>query len=94
MGVKTAKVVLNVLYDESFVAVDTHVHRVVNRLGMIQTTTPLETDAMLDKILPSDVKKKIHHPLVLFGRYHCTAKKPKCENCELQTECAYGKALL
>lgn len=94
MGVKTAKVVLNVLYDESFVAVDTHVHRVVNRLGMIQTTTPLETDAMLDKILPSDVKKKIHHPLVLFGRYHCTAKKPKCENCELQTECAYRKALL
>lgn len=74
VGIKTAKVVLSVLYDEPFVAVDTHVHRVVNRLGIVHTNTPIETDKQLDKILSINMKKKIHHPLVLFGRYHCTAR--------------------
>lgn len=89
VGIKTAKVVMNVLYDASLVAVDTHIHRVSNRLGLVTTKTPLETDRELEKILPENIKKKIHHPMVLFGRYHCTAKKPKCENCKIRLECNY-----
>lgn len=88
VGVKTAKVVMNV-DDASLVAVDTHIHRVSNRLGLVTTKTPLETDRELEKILPEKIKKKIHHPMVLFGRYHCTAKKPKCENCKIRLECNY-----
>ena len=94
VGVKTAKVVMNVLYDASLVAVDTHIHRVSNRLGLVTTKTPLETDKELEKILPENIKKKIHHPMVLFGRYHCTAKKPKCENCKIRLECNYWKSTL
>lgn len=89
VGIKTSKVVMNVLYDASLVAVDTHIHRVSNRLGLVTTKTPLETDRELEKILPEKIKKKIHHPMVLFGRYHCTAKKPKCENCKIRLECNY-----
>lgn len=74
--------------------VDTHIHRVLNRLGIINTKTPLETDRVLEEILPENIKKKIHHPLVLFGRYHCMARKPKCETCQLRMECKYGKETL
>lgn len=91
VGIKTAKVVLNVLYDESFVAVDTHIHRVANRIWLVSTNSPLETDKELDKILPTEIKKKIHHPLVLFGRYHCMARKPKCKNCKILQFCKYWK---
>lgn len=91
VGIKTAKVVLNVLYDESFVAVDTHIHRVANRIWLVSTNSPLETDKELDFILPTDMKKKIHHPLVLFGRYHCIARKPKCKNCKILQFCKYWK---
>lgn len=91
VGIKTAKVVLNVLYDESFVAVDTHIHRVANRIWLVSTNSPLETDKELDKILPTEIKKKIHHPLVLFGRYHCIARKPKCKNCKILQFCKYWK---
>ena len=87
VGIKTAKVVMNVLYDASLVAVS-------NRLGLVTTKTPLETDRELEKILPEKIKKKIHHPMVLFGRYHCTAKKPKCENCKIRLECNYWKSTL
>lgn len=91
VGIKTAKVVMGVLYDAPFVGVDTHIHRVLNRWGVIDTKTPNETDRAIDAMLPEELKKKIHHPLVLFGRYHCTAKNPKCENCEIIDNCQYAK---
>lgn len=91
VGIKTAKVVTAVLYDAPYVAVDTHVHRVLNRLGLVATTSPLETDKILEKILPTDLKKRSHHPLVLFGRYFCTAKKPKCEECKISEHCDFWK---
>lgn len=94
VGVKTAKVVMGVLYDAPLVGVDTHIHRVLNRLGLIDTKTPLETDRVLEQILPEEIKKKIHHPLVLFGRYHCTAKKPKCQDCKIRSVCQFGKTTL
>ena len=91
IGIKTAKVVLAVLYDMPYVGVDTHIHRVMNRLGIVTTDTPNQTDKEIDRIFTIATKQTLHHPLVLFGRYHCTAKKPKCESCQLQTNCKFYK---
>lgn len=93
IGVKTAKVVLSVLYDMPYIWVDTHIHRVMNRLGIVDTKTPEQTDKKLDEIFDTETKKNIHHPIVLFGRYQCTARKPKCENCQLQKRCRYYKEI-
>ncbi len=91
IGIKTAKVVLAVLYDMPYVGVDTHIHRVMNRLGVVTTKTPEQTDRELDQLFDIPTKRIIHHPLVLFGRYHCIARKPKCETCKLQRECRFYK---
>ncbi len=89
IGVKTAKVILSVLYDAPYVGVDTHVHRVANRLGLVSTRTPDETDRVLDEMLTDEQKRRIHHPLVLFGRYRCTARNPRCHDCPLRRTCRY-----
>ncbi|MDD2487234.1 MAG: endonuclease III [Candidatus Gracilibacteria bacterium] len=89
IGIKTAKVVLGVLYDAPYVGVDTHVHRVTNRLGIVKTKTPEETDRILEKILTIEQKRKMHHALVLFGRYNCTARKPKCKGCKAINLCSF-----
>ena len=89
VGIKTAKVILSVLYDRPYVGVDTHIHRVMNRLGIVDTKSPNETDREIDKIFDTETKRKLHHPLVLFGRYHCTARNPKCETCKLKKYCKY-----
>jgi len=91
VGVKTAKVVLGVLYDAPYVGVDTHVHRVMNRIGIVKTKSPEETDKILEKKFTHEQKLVIHHPLVLFGRYHCTARKPKCPSCPIMEICDYGR---
>lgn len=91
IGIKTAKVILAVLYDRPYVWVDTHIHRVMNRLGIVDTNTPEQTDREIEKIFDTETKKKLHHPLVLFGRYHCTARKPKCETCKLSEYCKFYK---
>ena len=94
IGVKTAKVVLSVLYDMPLVGVDTHVHRVCNRIGFVHTKTPIETDRKLEKLFTEEQKHVAHHPLVLFGRYVCTARKPKCDTCKVSGYCEYyGKIL-
>lgn len=91
VGIKTAKVVLSVLYDMPYVGVDTHIHRVMNRIGIVETKTPEETDRALDQILSESEKRIIHHPCVLFGRYRCIARNPKCDSCQIQKWCAYYK---
>ncbi len=91
IGIKTAKVVLAVLYDRPYVWVDTHIHRVMNRIGIVDTNTPEQTDKEIENIFDTDTKKKLHHPLVLFGRYHCIARKPKCETCKLSAYCKFYK---
>ncbi len=87
--IKTAKVILAVLYDRPYVWVDTHIHRVMNRLGIVDTKTPEQTDKEIEKIFDVETKKKLHHPLVLFGRYRCTARNPKCESCKLSKNCKF-----
>lgn len=92
VGEKTAKVILYVRYKHDLIAVDTHVHRVANRLWIVNTDEPLETSKKIEKVVPKKWKRIAHHALILFGRYYCTAKKPKCENCVLQKYCDFYKS--
>ncbi len=87
VGVKTAKVVLSHLYDMPFIGVDTHIHRVMNRMGIVKTRTPEEMDKKLEKLLTEDQKRTMHHAIVLFGRYICTARKCKCSETPLAKWC-------
>lgn len=89
VGEKTAKVVSHCLYGTAVIAVDTHVHRITNRLGIVKTTTPLQTSKLLEKVIPESYKSTAHHSFILFGRYHCVARKPKCESCPLRDLCKY-----
>ena len=91
VGEKTAKVILYVRYKHNLIAVDTHVHRVANRLWIVKTNEPLETSKEIEKAVPKKWKRIAHHSLILFGRYYCTAKKPKCENCALKKYCEFHK---
>ncbi len=86
---KTAKVVASVLYDIPCVPVDTHVHRVTNRLWIAKANTPLSTSRQLEKTIPDNLKNKAHHLFIFFGRYFCLARSPKCNDCPLQRICKY-----
>ncbi len=89
VGIKTAKLIAHVLYDKPFIAVDTHIHRVSNRLWLVKTTSPEKTSELLEKLIPDKYKDHAHHALVLFGRYHCKAQKPICETCKLHKICNF-----
>jgi endonuclease-3 len=82
-------VVLSVLYDQPYVGVDTHIHRVSNRIWIVRTTSPKGTDEAIERRLTLDQRKSMHHPFVLFGRYHCLARNPKCSTCRLQELCNF-----
>lgn len=92
IGIKTAKVTLSVLYDMPYIGVDTHIHRVLNRIGIVTTKTPEQTDREVDAFFTKTQKQIFHHPCVLFGRYTCIARNPKCETCSIKKWCAYYKA--
>lgn len=87
VGVKTAKVVLSHLYDLPFIGVDTHIHRVMNRMGIVKTKNPEESDKKLEKLLTDEQKRTLHHSIVLFGRYVCTARKCHCPETKLKEWC-------
>ena len=90
VGRKTANVILSVVFDKPAMAVDTHVFRVSNRIGLTNNSkTPLETEKELVKNIPTEYIATAHHWLILHGRYTCTARKPKCESCGLQLYCKY-----
>ena len=88
VGKKTANVVFSVGFGGDAIAVDTHVFRVSNRLG-IKSKNPLECEAKLQKLVPKQNWAKVHHQMVLFGRYFCKAIKPNCKECELAEICEY-----
>ncbi len=77
VGEKTAKVIRHVLYQTDDIAVDTHVHRVLNRLWFVHTKTALQTSKIVDEVIPNKYKQSAHHSLIMFGRYHCQARNPK-----------------
>lgn len=90
VGRKTANVIVSVVFDKPAMAVDTHVFRVSNRLGLTNNSkTPLETEKELVKNIPENLLAIAHHWLILHGRYVCLARKPKCEECGLTTWCKY-----
>ena len=90
VGRKTANVILSVVFNKSAMAVDTHVFRVSNRIGLTDNSpNPLVTEKTLVKNIPENLVGKAHHWLILHGRYVCTARKPKCHECGLRTYCKY-----
>ena len=90
VGRKTANVVQSVAFGKATLAVDTHVFRVSHRLGLVSKNdnTPLKVEQMLTKNIPEADIPQAHHWLLLHGRYICTARKPHCERCPLETICA------
>ncbi len=91
VGRKTANVIASVIYNKPAMAVDTHVFRVSNRIGLANSKTPLGTEKQLLDIFPPEIIPKAHHWLILHGRYICVARKPKCPECGLQKICDYFK---
>lgn len=90
VGRKTANVMLSVVWGKHAMAVDTHVFRVSNRLGLtINSKTPLATERTLVKYFPGELLPKAHHWLILHGRYVCKARKPLCGECGLQPLCRH-----
>ncbi len=92
VGRKTANVMLAVVWNKAAMAVDTHVFRVSNRLGLTNNSkTPLETEKTLVKYIPEDLISTAHHWLILHGRYVCKARRPDCLECSLKAYCkTYG----
>lgn len=92
VGRKTTNVVLSNLYDVPCIAVDTHVSRVSKRLGLAKKNDDVFTiEKKLNKKFPKDKLSRLHHQLVLFGRYYCKAQSPMCENCKLKDICKEKK---
>ncbi len=91
VGRKTANVVASVIYDKPAMAVDTHVFRVSNRLGLTKAKTPLQSEQQLIKHIPEQYVATAHHWLILHGRYTCLARTPKCGECKLTEWCHYFK---
>lgn len=87
VGRKTANVVLNALFNQPTIAVDTHVLRLSKILGLSESNNPLKVEEDLEKIIPNKYKNNISNLLVLHGRYTCKAKKPDCEHCVLADLC-------
>lgn len=88
VGRKTTNVVLSNLYNVPCIAVDTHVSRVSKRLGLAkQDDDVLTIEKKLNKKLPKEKLSRLHHQLVLFGRYYCKAQNPECSNCKLKNIC-------
>ncbi len=89
VGRKTANVIASVIYNAPAMAVDTHVFRVANRIGLTTGKTPLAVEKDLVKNLPEEYIHVAHHWLILHGRYVCVARSPKCSICEITHFCKY-----
>ncbi len=89
VGRKTANVVLNVAFGQPTIAVDTHIFRVANRMGLAPGKNPDEVERKLVKFVPEEFRQHAHHWLILHGRYVCVARKPDCGACPLRDLCEY-----
>ena len=90
VGRKTANVMLNTAFGQPTIAVDTHIFRVCNRIGLARGKTPLEVEKKLLKFTPDEFKQDAHHWLILHGRYCCKARKPLCAECIIEDLCEYN----
>ncbi|WP_324779077.1 endonuclease III [Thiobacillus sedimenti] len=89
VGRKTANVILNTAFGQPTMAVDTHIFRVANRIGLAPGKTVLEVEKKLLKLVPEEFRVDAHHWLILHGRYVCQARKPKCGECIIADLCEY-----
>ena len=89
VGQKTANVVYSVAFGGDAIAVDTHVFRVSNRLGLACADTPFKTEEQLKQVIPQEDWSRAHHWLIFHGRQVCHARKPDCPNCTLSSECKF-----
>jgi endonuclease III len=89
VGRKTANIILNMVFGEAEIAVDTHIFRVANRTGLAPGRTPREVEEALRANTPPEYRKDAHHWLILHGRYVCTARAPKCPTCIIRDLCEY-----
>ena len=94
VGRKTANVVLNIAFGEPTIAVDTHIFRIGNRIGLAPGKNPFEVEQKLEQAVPASYKLHAHHWLILHGRYTCVARKPLCEKCIISDLCQWpGKTV-
>lgn len=91
VGRKTANCILNYAFHQPAIAVDTHVHRITNRLGWVKTDTPEETEEALRKVVPTESWSKVNMLLVDHGQRICQPRKPKCGECAVRKWCEYGE---
>jgi endonuclease III len=89
VGRKTANVVLNIVFGQPTIAVDTHLFRLGNRLGLAPGKTPMEVETKLLKVIPKHYLHHAHHWLILHGRYICKARKPECWRCAIADLCPF-----
>jgi len=89
VGRKSANVILNSIFKKPTMPVDTHIFRISNRIGLVKTKNPLETELELLKIVPKEFGLVAHHLLVLHGRYICKAIKPNCLECNIKHICQF-----
>src|SRR3990167_2792739 len=89
VGRKTANVILNTAFNEPTIAVDTHIFRICNRIGLAKGKTVDEVENKLMRVVPKEFRQDAHHWLILHGRYICVARKPKCAICPLYDLCEF-----
>ena len=94
VGRKTANVILNTLFNEPVIAVDTHLFRLANRINIAPAKTPLTVERRLTKLIPSEFLNDAHHLLILHGRYVCKSITPLCGRCVIKALCEYKKKIL
>lgn len=91
VGRKTANVVLNVIFDQPTMPVDTHLMRISPKIGLVEGTTPIEIEKNLLERIPKKYLKNAHHWLLLHGRYVCTARNAKCDECIINDLCKHNE---
>jgi len=91
VGIKTASVMQSVAYNRPAIAVDTHVHRVSNRLGIVHTKRPEDTQKQLEQQFDESLWSQLHHLLIFHGRYICKSQNPDCNRCTLNEICEWYK---
>ncbi|ABA57672.1 DNA-(apurinic or apyrimidinic site) lyase [Nitrosococcus oceani ATCC 19707] len=89
VGRKTANVMLNTAFGQPTIAVDTHIFRVANRIGLASGKTPRQVEDTLTRVVPDEFLHDAHHWLILHGRYVCTARNPRCQECLINDLCDY-----
>lgn len=92
VGRKTANIVLARAFGKNTIGVDVHVHRIANRLGLVKTRKPEDTEQRLVKMVPQRFKRNFNRTLVAYGQTICIPRKPKCNECKIRKFCNYGQS--